>query len=235
MADFFPGVDSIASLHVEGENRLLGVSVSLLTGGSLLSYPVHSGTPKVLDPDPDLTYFLVGHPKFGMRTSETFVIALSEPEDIAQARKILVDPSERKIVVGSIAYGHGGHNRNLTEVAGSGFSWHVDQFLGFADFAVEVCDGGPMNVEFDLAYWIETVEQVCFWTPTVVRELRVEEVRTTGLLTLAPVGLTPTEHTSLRWTHSTRKTPSNLAHSGALQACLVSNKRMRDGARLWDR
>ncbi len=27
----------------------------------------------------------------------------------------------------------------------------------------------------------------------------------TGLLTLAPVGLTPTEHASLRWTHSLRK------------------------------
>ena len=77
---------------------------------------------------------------------------------------------------------NGGYNRNLTEVGGPAFSWHVDQFLGFADLAVEVCDGGPMNVEFDLAYWIETVGQVCFWTPTVVRELRVEEVRTGVLM-----------------------------------------------------
>ncbi len=30
----------------------------------------------------------------------------------------------------------------------------------------------------------------------------------TGLLTLAPVGLTPTEHASLSWTHSLLKTSS---------------------------
>ncbi len=30
----------------------------------------------------------------------------------------------------------------------------------------------------------------------------------TGLLTLAPVGLTPTEHVSLSWTHSLLKTSS---------------------------
>ena len=35
-------------------------------------------------------------------------------------------------------------------------------------------------------------------------------IQATGLLTLAPVGLTPTEQTSLRWTHSPRKTPSTL-------------------------
>ena len=35
-------------------------------------------------------------------------------------------------------------------------------------------------------------------------------IQDTGLLTLAPVGLTPTEQTSLRWTHSPRKTPSTL-------------------------
>jgi hypothetical protein len=28
-----------------------------------------------------------------------------------------------------------------------------------------------------------------------------------GLLTFTPVGLTPTEHASLRWTHSFAKTP----------------------------
>ena len=35
-------------------------------------------------------------------------------------------------------------------------------------------------------------------------------IQATGLLTLAPVGLTPTEQTSLRWTHSPRKIPSTL-------------------------
>ena len=178
IVELFPGLDSIAYLHVEGENRLLGITVSKTKSGSFLSYPAHSGIPKVLDPDPNLTYFLVGYPNFGVRTSESYVIALSDPEPIAQARKMVADPSERKIVVCSVAGGHGGYNRNLTEVGQPAYSWHVDQIQGFADFAVEICDGGPMDVEFDLAYWIETVGQICFWTPTVVRELTVEEVRT---------------------------------------------------------
>jgi hypothetical protein len=33
--------------------------------------------------------------------------------------------------------------------------------------------------------------------------------QTTGLLTVTPVGLTPTENASLSWTHSHRKTPSD--------------------------
>jgi hypothetical protein len=33
-------------------------------------------------------------------------------------------------------------------------------------------------------------------------------IQATGLLALTPVGLTPTEHASLRWTHCLRKTPS---------------------------
>ena len=37
-------------------------------------------------------------------------------------------------------------------------------------------------------------------------------IQATGLLTLAPVGLTPTEHTSLRWTHSLLFILSALPH-----------------------
>jgi hypothetical protein len=33
-------------------------------------------------------------------------------------------------------------------------------------------------------------------------------IQATGLLILAPVGLSPTEHASLSWTHSSPKTPS---------------------------
>ena len=32
-------------------------------------------------------------------------------------------------------------------------------------------------------------------------------IQATGLLTIAPMGLTPTEHASLSWTHSSAKTP----------------------------
>ena len=35
-------------------------------------------------------------------------------------------------------------------------------------------------------------------------------IQATGPLTLTPVGLSPTEHASLCWTHSLPKTPSDL-------------------------
>ncbi len=35
-------------------------------------------------------------------------------------------------------------------------------------------------------------------------------IQATGRLTLAPVGLPPTEHASLCWTHSLQETPSDL-------------------------
>jgi len=35
-----------------------------------------------------------------------------------------------------------------------------------------------------------------------------DAIQATGLLTSAPVGLTPTEHASLRWTHFSAKSPS---------------------------
>ena len=37
-----------------------------------------------------------------------------------------------------------------------------------------------------------------------------DAIQATGLLTFAPVGLTPTEHASLRWTHCLQNTPNDL-------------------------
>jgi hypothetical protein len=42
-------------------------------------------------------------------------------------------------------------------------------------------------------------------------------IQATGLLTLAPVGLTPTENASLRWTHWLLLIPSALQHMQLLE------------------
>jgi hypothetical protein len=179
VSELFSDIKSIAYLRVDGANRLLGMTLSQTYGGSFLSYPADAGPPKVLAPDPSRTYFLVGNPSFGELTSETYVIGLSNPAHIAEARGILADPSIRKTIVnGSIARGHGGHNRNMTERGGPAYSWHMEEFKGFAEIAVEVCDGKPSDVEFEVNYWINNVGQICIWSFTIVRELTFEEVRT---------------------------------------------------------
>ena len=47
------------------------------------------------------------------------------------------------------------------------WSFHVGPTMSWADFAIEVCDGRPSDVEGDLTYWIDTVGQWCPWGPEV--------------------------------------------------------------------
>lgn len=178
---FFAPTEQVRTIHISGKNRLAAMSMTQLNDGGLISYPAGAGVPAVLEPAPGMTYFLVANPSFGTRSDEAYVLALSDPGQIAQARAILLDPSRPRIVAGSISRGNGSFNRNLTEPGSPAYSWHIDRFEGFSDLAAEVCDGGPVNVDFDLAYWLEKVGRVCFWGQTVVREITAEEVRTGAL------------------------------------------------------
>jgi hypothetical protein len=166
---------------VSGNNRLTAVTITQLENGSLIALPADPGLPATLEPDPGATYFLVGNPHFGVRSDETYVLALSDPEQVLQARAILRDPGRAPIVVGSIARGHGNFNRNLTERGSPAYSWHIGRFEGFADAAAEVCDGGPVNVDLELPYWLQKVGRVCFWGQTIVREVSPIDIRNGAL------------------------------------------------------
>ncbi|MBX2803212.1 MAG: hypothetical protein KTR31_36365 [Myxococcales bacterium] len=49
------------------------------------------------------------------------------------------------------------------------YSWHVaPHAVELADFAAEVCDGRPSNVEDDPSYWIDELGQFCPWSAAVV-------------------------------------------------------------------
>jgi hypothetical protein len=49
------------------------------------------------------------------------------------------------------------------------WSWHVDpQMVEFADNTIELCDGTPADIENDLSYWLNTVDQFCPWSGEVI-------------------------------------------------------------------
>lgn len=106
---------------------------------------------------------------------ESFLLPLSDPEDIAQARSLIAQGPGG--TVGSIASlriaaGADGLNRDVRRPGTPLWSWHVVGFDGFADFAIELCDGWPGFIEQDVAAFIaNTGGQVCFWGYTVVEEL----------------------------------------------------------------
>jgi hypothetical protein len=49
------------------------------------------------------------------------------------------------------------------------WSWHVDpEDMLWAEVSIEVCDSRPSLIEEDKTYWLETVDQYCPWSASVV-------------------------------------------------------------------
>jgi hypothetical protein len=100
---------------------------------------------------------------------ESYVLPLSKPEDIAHARDLIASGAsaskglDRPIVVARIAPGSNDINRNWLDPSFPEWSWHVEEFLQFADFTAEILDGRPsLPPEGD---------RIGFWSYTVVKEL----------------------------------------------------------------
>lgn len=108
--------------------------------------------------------------------NESYLLPLSDPDAIRQAR-VLVERGIDNGEVGSIASvriaaGADGFNRSILEDGQPLWSWHVVEFEGFSDFAIELCDGWPGFIEEDVDAFIENTNgQVCFWGYTVTAEL----------------------------------------------------------------
>lgn len=94
---------------------------------------------------------------------ESFRIKLTDPQRIAQARRILRGEESQKIVSGRLVRGDGGFN--------TGYRWHLDPAtVEFVEAAIELCDGVPSFVEKELDYWIDVVKSFCPWGSRIVRE-----------------------------------------------------------------
>src|SRR5688572_918538 len=88
--------------------------------------------------------FLVGEINPG-RHYDSYVLTLSDPAAIAHARDLIefgLDAGQA-IVVADVAQGRDGINRNYIAPGAPLWSWHVSEFVAFADITAEILDGWP--------------------------------------------------------------------------------------------
>lgn len=122
-------------------------------------------------------YFLVA----GEGHGDSYILPISDPAQVARAREIVADRASPgpRIVVAAIARGSGdGEHVNRDLIGGRAWSWHVTRCEGFADATIEILDGWPGYVEDHLEEWMATTGgRIGFWSYTVVREVRVDEMQ----------------------------------------------------------
>ncbi len=121
----------------------------------------------------DVLRFLVAELPDRQVHGDSYVLTLSDPDDLARARSLIEDPLQGgHIVVASIAPGFDGINRDHRAPGAPPWSWHVSGFKGFADLTIEILDGWPTFVEQNLEDWIDNTDaMIGFWGYTVVEEL----------------------------------------------------------------
>ena len=123
-----------------------------------------------------VAWFVVAeNPELPTVHGDSFLLPLSRPEDIADARRRIAEGAGSgvgAIATVAIAAGGDGFNRDVRGGGTPAWSWHVVGFAGFADFAIELCDGWPTFVEQDVqAFITNTGGAMCFWKYSVVAEL----------------------------------------------------------------
>ncbi|MDQ3968488.1 MAG: hypothetical protein M3275_08850 [Thermoproteota archaeon] len=91
---------------------------------------------------------------------DNFKVYATDPEAI----QLLTDnyySLNNMFVMGRLVIGNGGFN--------SPWSWHLDpDHVTMAEFAIELCDGTPSEVEHNLPYWLFQVETFCPWSSKVI-------------------------------------------------------------------
>jgi len=119
------------------------------------------------------TYFLVA--EIEQHHNDSYALLISNPEDIAHAYELVeYGPS----VGGTIVNAYIEHwdpndginlNRNYLDPNSPSWSWYVTEFNGFADWAVELCDGSPTGTEHSIGWY-----HICYWAYTVVAAVGTE-------------------------------------------------------------
>ena len=104
---------------------------------------------------------------------DSYVLPLSEPNDIAYARQLAMTGTgpQGTIVVAEITGGRDEINVGRPS-SSTAWNWHVVRFVGFAEITIEILDGWPGFVESDVAGWLaNTGGYIGFWGYTVVSEI----------------------------------------------------------------
>lgn len=140
----------------------------------------------VLNPKKKLTanrptegaYFLVGKKTSNGaldREWPSYVVNIKDTKKLAEARDILTHKKE-KIVIGKIALGHGGYNRDFSDLLKSPYSWHYSEISSFSDLASVTCNGNPEQLEQHLPAWLNETNYACFWSYRLINEISPEEI-----------------------------------------------------------
>lgn len=158
-------------IRIEGEGRLH----SWVTFADNKMTPGLVRKPASLAASEDKIYFLVStresHPQ------ESFVVGISDPAMITQAREQIQNPQLEKILVAGIKMGHDNTNRNFSSADRAPYSWSVDRVDAFGDLALQDCDGSPEQIEMRLMDRIKNGgARICFWRYRVVKELTPAQV-----------------------------------------------------------
>jgi hypothetical protein len=132
-------------------------------------------------PDPSFVYFKIG--EINPYHNDSFILALKDPEDIEQAREMIQDPQKRKIVVAEITKDKSiGYYLNKDLNQNRKWSWHVAEFLEFADNTIEILDGNPTYVEANYDEWVDITKgengngRIGFWNYSILSEIAKEEL-----------------------------------------------------------
>lgn len=129
---------------------------------------------------PEVVYFLVAETE--VVHGDSYILPLTKPADILQARQLIAN-QESKIVIAEISKDPADPdpiNRDLAHPRT--WSWHVSEFVGFADMGIEILDGWPTYVEDHYDEWVAITKgpngkgRIGFWSYTVVREIEAHEL-----------------------------------------------------------
>ncbi len=119
-----------------------------------------------------LSYYEVGMKNNSPEWRDSsFIVATSNRELIEQIEAQLQQPVlQRKMVLGTLAPGSGGYNKNATH----GFKWHFkEDEWQLAEITIEIYDGRPYSdVDADTTYWLQTVKKFAPWGSYIRKKIK---------------------------------------------------------------
>ncbi|GAB4528435.1 MAG: hypothetical protein Tsb0020_45620 [Haliangiales bacterium] len=129
-------------------------------------------------------YFVVAEMNDDSDNNDSYVVPITDPDDVAHARALIADGPDavgRPLVVAHVRSGADGINRDVRSSGEPLWSWHVVEFVNFADITLELYDGSPSLIEGDVDFWMGNTPPdegspdedgtIGFWDYTVVEEL----------------------------------------------------------------
>jgi hypothetical protein len=131
--------------------------------------------------NPNVVYFLVT--EIDTYHGDSFILPLVEKKNIEQARAMIANPADQKIVFAEITKDKSlNFYTNKDLLRDKRWSWHIARFLGFNDLSPEIYDGWPQYVEDNYDSWVENTKGqkengvIGFWGYRIKREVSAQEL-----------------------------------------------------------